>query len=418
MPDTATSTATAASTSTSTTMTTNTNVQGTSANAPAQINNSKGKSSSMHLASPTAEAESESDLLDAPISEIEFLPTKCIFCPVSSPTLPANLSHMRQHHGLFIPRTLVVDGGMQHPKVLAVDDETLVRYMHLVIYGDRECLYCHTQRRSVLAVQQHMMGRGHCRMDLEGSESEFLDFYEEQVGDSDVEETQDEDQSSTGAEANGIHITGEKKTEDSNNGPAIIDDHTLRLSSGKVLSHRSASPVPRLHRHPLPEPKTRHRRDGPALLLEPLVSPDHLHEHTTDDSNANANNPEPEPSSSSSSSSSMPKTTTETETDVPEPSNQVALTRTERRALTHHAGALTVALSQMSRGDRASLAHLSLAQQRATIVKQFRQQDKAKHGERRYWSKFSPEASIVRATETDNLSIVQVVWRVKGIRFS
>lgn len=327
-------------------MTTNTNPQGTSATASADLPMMRGPPT--YITSAAAHAQSESDF-DVPVLEVEFVPAKCLFCPLSSPNLSSNLLHMRQKHGLFIPHTVVVDG--IHPKVLAVDEETLVRYMHLVIFDDRECVFCHTQRRSVLAVQQHMMDRGHCRMDLEGSESEFLDFYEGDVGED--EETGDED----GSEAQNDTMRDEEST--GQNMCLILsmtDGNSLRLSSGKVLSRRSVNPPPRMNRRPLAEPKSR-RHGNHGLLLEYF-------------------------------SSSMPTT------DASGPSTQVALTRSERRVLTHGAGALTVALSQMSQGDRASLAHLSLAEQRATIVKQFRQQDKAKHEERKYWGKFDLKLSM------------------------
>lgn len=243
----------------------------------------------------------------------------------------------------------------------------------------------------MLAVQQHMIGYGHCRIDLEGSESKFLDFYKEEDDDFDKDDDgeeigRDEDDSeapqseSTGGDGN---VIGEQVRDDGKRS-VMTDNNTLRLSSGKILSNRSAGPLPRINRRPLAEPKSQRRGGDPGLLLESLMSD---HPHDTMDSGTDATSPEP-------SSSSMPTTT-----DAPRPgpsTSQVALSRIERRALTHHhgAGALTVALPQISQGDRASLAHLSPAEQHATIVKQFRQQDKAKHGERKYWSKLTSSPGV------------------------
>ena len=58
---------------------------------------------------------------------------------------------MQKSHGLFIP----------HHQHLAVDLETLFRYLHLVIFGYRECIQCGTERATIQAVQQHMIGKGH-----------------------------------------------------------------------------------------------------------------------------------------------------------------------------------------------------------------------------------------------------------------
>lgn len=75
---------------------------------------------------------------------------------------------MHQAHGLFIPS----------PERLIVDLETLIRYLHLVIFQYRECLSCHTVRRTPGAAQQHMLAKGHCNFDLDRPESEYRDFYD------------------------------------------------------------------------------------------------------------------------------------------------------------------------------------------------------------------------------------------------
>lgn len=293
---------------------------------------------------------------------------------------------MQQHHGLFVPSSLVVDGVA---KVFAIDTEALLRYMHLIIFGYRECLFCHSQRRSVLAVQQHMMGRGHCRMDLEGSESEFREL---------LEDVQDK------TEENEDEVVG--TTRASEGQPAhTIDDRTreLRLSSGKVLSHRATGAPPRTNRRPLAEPTIR-RRDGggsgamDALhFLDALVAqPDHAtcESTTTSADNNNNNNGDnagevPPSSGTAASRSTTPTPTPATNPSDPSSSTERALTRTERRALkSGPSGAVSVALSHMTAGDRTSLAHLSRAEQRSMLFKQFRQQDKMQHDQRRYWSKF------------------------------
>lgn len=122
---------------------------------------------------------------------------------------------MSNSHGLLIP-------DVEH---LLVDPETLVKYAHLVVFGYFECLYCGSERSSLRAVQQHMVGRGHCKFNIrEGSE--FADFW-------DWEETHEEGS----GEEEGVELV------DSRQSAIRIDEPSLRLQSGKVLSHRLATTV-------------------------------------------------------------------------------------------------------------------------------------------------------------------------------
>lgn len=344
MPGTA-ATATASASSANTTMTTSTYLLGTGTTASGPKDSPSGKVEDFQkigLLSAAVEEVSDSSSddnsnLSESFPEILFTPTQCLFCSSQSSDLQSNLSHMQQHHGLFIPHTLIdVHDGVS--KLLAVDIETLLRYMHLVVFGDLECLFCHKQRRSVLAVQQHMISRGHCRINLdEGSNSEFLEFYEE--------EEDDEDK----ADDSGVES-------DASVGRGVVDGDTLRLSSGKVLSHRSAAVPARPHRQPLAAPKNRPRGGLGGLLVESMVA-DPIHTATD------------QPPTTGSSTLSN------------------ALTRTEQRTLTHQTGALAVALCQMSTRDRASLAHLSRAEQRAIAVTRYRQQESGNSTGRRQRSK-------------------------------
>lgn len=88
--------------------------------------------------------------------------------PLTSTSFSANLDHMQYKHSLFIPER-------EH---LAVDEEALVKYCHLVVFGYFECLYCGSQRNTAQAAQQHMAGKGHCRINLDSEGSEFRDFYD------------------------------------------------------------------------------------------------------------------------------------------------------------------------------------------------------------------------------------------------
>lgn len=321
-----------------------------------------------------ADADSEAEDSDTTLPSIPFSPTQCLFCPVASQSFELNQTHMHKHHGLFLP--LTIDDGARE---LAVEMETMVQYMHMVIFGYHECLFCGTQRQSTHAVQQHMMGRGHCRINLDESdeeeeENEFRDFYEIVDVEEEHEEGVSEGESSEDESASAGKTTQAGKRAVT---PSKLDDNTLRLSSGKILSHRSTPPPSKANRRPLTEPKGHgHRAHDP--LLEDLLPPP---------------GPGPEPSTSSPKDPARPGGS--------EPSSAAAaaavtLTRTERRALAHHKSALGAAVSKMSGRDRAALAHLSPAEQRAVIVRQFKQQDRLSQAERKYRGKIDPRPTKAR----------------------
>lgn len=278
--------------------------------------------------------------------------TKCLFCNTTSPDFESNLSHMSKKHSLFIPSAIDNDS-----LTLAVDLETLVQYMHLVISTYHECLFCHTQRQSAHAVQQHMMGKGHCRVDLEDDESEFRDFYEDLGDGSDSNSTEDglgpEDEAEA-APASSRGTTG---------APLRLRDKSLLLSSGKLLSHRSAQ-LPKYHR-PLSETQKPTRRGADQALpgLDPLSN--FAQSAAPNENGIDPSAPSADPSADTSR----------------------ALTRLERRAEANSRSTLSVALEKMSLNDRAALAHLPPAEQRAFVVRQFKQQDKARQQSRSYWSK-------------------------------
>lgn len=287
---------------------------------------------------------------DSKSTEPSFTPTLCLFCNATSPDLESNLFHMSTHHSLFIPAA--IDNGSL---VLAVDLETLVRYMHLVVHTYHECLFCHTQRQTARAVQQHMAGKGHCRVDLEDGDSEFRDFYErpragEGEGGSSGDETLgSEDEDAEEAEAS---LIGDAA-------PLRLREGSLLLSSGKVLSHRSA-PAQKHHR-PLAETQKPTRRGA-------LAAASSQPESQTPPSEDRAGPSEPT-------------------TEAPAADTGRALTRLERRAEANNRSTLSVAMARMSLGDRAALAHLPASEQRAVVLRQFKQQDRARHESRRFWSK-------------------------------
>ncbi|KAL7800695.1 C2H2 type zinc-finger domain-containing protein [Trichoderma afarasin] len=109
--------------------------------------------------------DDDPDSVDAELSvEPEFNPGQCLFCGTENDTFEDNLAHMSKEHSFAIPREAD----------LTVEADTLIGYLHLVIYGYRECILCATNRSSVEGIQHHMMAKGHCRFNVS---SDTADFY-------------------------------------------------------------------------------------------------------------------------------------------------------------------------------------------------------------------------------------------------
>ncbi|KAL7802364.1 C2H2 type zinc-finger domain-containing protein [Trichoderma aethiopicum] len=108
----------------------------------------------------------EMDEIDAEPSEMPgFDPAQCLFCGARNGTFNDNLRHMSKEHSFAVP----------YQDRLLVEPETLVRYLHLVVYGYGECILCATRRNTVGGIQHHMMAKGHCRFNVA---SDILDFYD------------------------------------------------------------------------------------------------------------------------------------------------------------------------------------------------------------------------------------------------
>ena len=145
------------------------------------------------------ETDSESDApSDKDVETLEFVPEDCLFCNQASPDFDTNLGHMRQAHSLVIP----------FQSALVVDLQTVVWFLHMVIFSYRECICCGTHRRTIEGVQQHMTSTGHCRFSVTEEMSGFYD----------------------------PDTLPSQQTTDTLSHP---DERTLRLASGKILAHRS-----------------------------------------------------------------------------------------------------------------------------------------------------------------------------------
>ncbi|UKZ51050.1 hypothetical protein TrVGV298_004805 [Trichoderma virens] len=136
-------------------------------------------------------SDDEIDDLDTDISaKPEFKPEQCLFCGTESDTFNDNLAHMSREHSFTIPR----EGD------LIVESDTLIGYLHLIIYGYGECILCTVRRSTVEGIQHHMTAKGHCRFNIASDIAEFYNIATPEY---------------------------------------YVNDEVLRLPSGKLLNHRS-----------------------------------------------------------------------------------------------------------------------------------------------------------------------------------
>ncbi|KAK0720149.1 C2H2 type zinc-finger-domain-containing protein [Lasiosphaeris hirsuta] len=270
--------------------------------------------------SSSSESGDESATEDSDPEASKFITEQCLFCNEICGTFDDNTLHMQTTHGLFIR-------DLDH---LAVDLETLVRYLHLVIFGYRECLYCQSQRRTVEAVQQHMSGKGHCKFSLQDPDSEYRDFFN-------FAKNPSLDSNSDGDGNADLAIPS------LSNLVPHADDDSARLPSGRIVSHRIAGPAGR-QQH-------RSRSQHTSLTAAPTAL------------------------TPSTQSASPDSTKDDTQ------SLHVA-TRQEKRG-----GSLAGQLAKLSVNDRASLVHLSSAEQRSVLTTRMKQADKARRTELRHRSR-------------------------------
>ncbi|KAI1328467.1 c2h2 finger domain-containing protein [Xylariaceae sp. FL0255] len=245
--------------------------------------------------------------------------SQCLFCRVTSPDFDANLEHMAKTHSMIIP----------NQGDLIVELETLVGYLHLVVFGYFECLWCGAQKNSREAVQSHMRDKGHCRFDISDETSEFRDFYQfnnsshSRDANVDNEDRSDVDERDAEEEYFAASRIGV---------PTLvqIDNDSIRLPSGKVLMQRS-------YRAPRPPRSNTERPDRTTLSQSSSVHP------RPDGSN---------------------------------PGTSKALSKAETRSL-----ATMNQISSLRTSDQRQLMHLAPHEQRAVLTTQKKQIDKARQTE-------------------------------------
>lgn len=232
--------------------------------------------------------------------------------------------HMQKSHGLFIP-------DRQH---LAVDLETLFEYLHLVIFGYRECILCGMSKATVQAIQQHMTGKGHCKFDISERDSEFAEFYDFSGLEEEVESDVEGDRHEGNIE--------ETPTSSMRKFP-VADKDSIHLPSGRIISKKSSAQAER------------------SLLSR-------LNSRRTMASRIEYSAPEPDDEEG------LNQEEFNSYTD-----GITTLSRREKRDKAR----MKYPLTNMSTSDRISLMHLSVPQQRSILAMQHKQANKAQKEEQR-----------------------------------
>jgi pre-60S factor REI1 len=98
---------------------------------------------------------------------VNLAPGDSLFDQHSEHSLAANLEYMSIKHGFFVP---FVDQ--------CNDVAGLVEYLGLKLSVGCVCMWCNKAFHSLGAVQAHMRDKAHCKMNLEGCEEEYQDFYD------------------------------------------------------------------------------------------------------------------------------------------------------------------------------------------------------------------------------------------------
>lgn len=152
--------------------------------------------------------------------ELEFNSGRCVFCNEILQAPEENTAHMKKHHGFVVP----------YEDHLVVGVATILAYCHFIVFRYRQCILCDARRSTVGGIQQHMAAKGHCRFDITEDTVEFYDLHTLQH-----------------AHASNLFT---------------VESGPLRLSSGKLLAHRTLGTpqtMPRAQRKATSRPKTEPR---------------------------------------------------------------------------------------------------------------------------------------------------------------
>ena len=181
---------------------------------------------------------------DDDIEEDTLEVTDCLFCPHHSVSLEENLKHMTRSHSFFIPDLEYV-----------VDLKGLVTYLCEKVGMGNMCLYCNDKGKSFFsleAVQNHMVDKGHTKMNYEGDAVlEYADFYD--FSSSYPDYNPDE-------ENEGDEIQGREST-------LAVNEQTLELClpSGAKIGHRN---MRHIYKQNLPPERSHHSKVIQSIMAD------------------------------------------------------------------------------------------------------------------------------------------------------
>ncbi|KAF7971218.1 hypothetical protein HWV62_21622 [Athelia sp. TMB] len=97
---------------------------------------------------------------------------QCLFCPETSSSLAANLTHMSAAHSFFVPDAEYL-----------IDLPGLINYLGEKIAVGNVCIYCNgkgREFRTLDAVRKHMLDKSHCKIAyaVESEKLEISDYYD------------------------------------------------------------------------------------------------------------------------------------------------------------------------------------------------------------------------------------------------
>lgn len=181
---------------------------------------------------------------DDEIEEDTLEVTDCLFCPHRSISLEENMKHMTRSHSFFIPDLEFV-----------VDLKGLVTYLCEKVGVGNMCLYCNDKGKnffSTEAVQNHMVDKGHTKINYEGDAVlEYADFYD--FSSSYPDYNPDEENCSD-------EIQGKENT-------LTVNEQTLELClpSGAKIGHRN---MHHIYKQNLPRERSRHAKVIQSIMAD------------------------------------------------------------------------------------------------------------------------------------------------------
>ena len=181
---------------------------------------------------------------DDEIEEDTLEVTDCLFCTHRSISLEENMKHMTRSHSFFIPDLDFV-----------VDLKGLVTYLCEKVGVGNMCLYCNDKGKnffSTEAVQNHMVDKGHTKINYEGDAVlEYADFYD--FSSSYPDYNPDEENNSDEIQAKEDALT--------------VNEQTLELClpSGAKIGHRN---MRHIYKQNLPPERSRHTKVIQSIMAD------------------------------------------------------------------------------------------------------------------------------------------------------